>query len=201
MGKDKNVIAPLDGSFDEVVDSIFNPATSKRININKLEDNMAPLPATQKQLVLDIGVQIEKDVNGIEMGVLENGIPFLTQNGLAKFAGAARSVIYDIAQEWAEHFDDEVLGKNRYSWLRQYLSERGYNERQLYIATKRDGQVHYAEHNAILEMEAAAITKIKSAEIRRKREELADKLLKDNPDLAESDFGALAPPKPAVSAI
>lgn len=61
---------------------------------------MAPQPATQKQLLLDIGVQVEADVNGVEMGVLENGIPFLTQNGLAKIAGTARSVIYDIAREW-----------------------------------------------------------------------------------------------------
>ncbi len=105
---------------------------------------MASQPATHKQLVLDIGVQIQKDVNGIEMGVLENGIPFLTQNGLAKIAGTARSVIYDIAQEWAVHFNDEVLGKNRYSWLRQYLAEKGYNEPQLYIETKRAGQAHYA---------------------------------------------------------
>lgn len=105
---------------------------------------MASPPATHKQLVLDIGVQVQKDVNGIEMGVLENGVPFLTQNGLAKIAGTARSVIYDIAQEWAEHFNDEVLSKNRYSWLRQYLAERGYNEPLLFIETKRDGQVHYA---------------------------------------------------------
>jgi len=105
---------------------------------------MASSPATHKQLVLDIGVQIQKDVNGVEMGVLDNGIPYLTQNGLAKIAGSSRSVIYDIAQEWAQHFDDQVLGKNRYSWLRQYLGDKGYNEPQLYIETKRDGQVHYA---------------------------------------------------------
>ncbi len=105
---------------------------------------MASPPATHKQLALDIGVQVQRDVNGIEMGVLENGIPFLTQNGLAKICGAARSVIYDIAQEWAEHFNDEVLGKNRYSWLRQYLAERGYSEPQLYIETQRAGQSHYA---------------------------------------------------------
>lgn len=105
---------------------------------------MAPPPTTQEQLVLDIGVQVQAERNGIEMGVLENGIPFLTQNGLAKISGAARSVIYDIAQEWAEHFDDEVLSKNRYSWLRQYLAERGYNESRLYIETKRAGQIHFA---------------------------------------------------------
>lgn len=105
---------------------------------------MALPPASPKQGVLDIGVQIQKDVNGVEMGVLENGMPFLTQSGLARIAGAARSVIYDITQEWAEHFDDEVLTKNRYSWLRQYLAEKGYNEPQLHIETKSAGQAHYA---------------------------------------------------------
>ena len=105
---------------------------------------MALQPAPPKQGVLDIGVQIQKDVNGIEMGVLENGMPFLTQVGLAKIAGISRSVIYDITQEWAAHFNDEVLAKGRFAWLRQYLGERGYNEPQMYVATKSAGQVHYA---------------------------------------------------------
>ena len=61
---------------------------------------MAIQPATPKQLLLDLGIEVQKDIDGIEMGVLENGIPFLTQNGLAKIAGTARSVIYDIATEW-----------------------------------------------------------------------------------------------------
>lgn len=59
--------------------------------------------------MLDIGIQIQKDVGGVEMGVLNNGIPFLTQNGLARVAGSSRSDIYDIAQEWAERFNDEIL--------------------------------------------------------------------------------------------
>ncbi|WP_202964532.1 hypothetical protein [Inquilinus limosus] len=122
----------------------LQPATYSGNNINNLSGKAPPQPATPKQLVLDIGIQIQKDVNGIEMGVLENGIPYLTQNGLAKLAGTARSVIYDIAQEWAEHFEDQVLGKDRFAFLRECLSRNGYNEPQLYIETKRDGQVHYA---------------------------------------------------------
>jgi|SRR5665213_338007 len=106
---------------------------------------MAHYPAPFKhQLILDVGVQIQKDVNGIEMGVLENGMPFLTQSGLSRIAGVARSVIYDITQEWAQHFDDGVLPKGRHSWLRQYLAERGYNEPLPYIETKSGGSPHYA---------------------------------------------------------
>lgn len=144
MPKDRNIVEPINADFDEVVESIVQPATSKSIKINKLSGKMASRPATPKQLVLDIGVQVQKDINGIEMGVLENGIPYLTQNGLARIAGTSRSVIYDIAQEWTANFDEEVLAKGRYSWLRRYLAEKGYNEPNLYIETKRDGTVLYA---------------------------------------------------------
>lgn len=105
---------------------------------------MAQQPASPRQGVLDIGVQIQQDVNGIEMGVLENGMPFLTQVGLANIAGISRSVMYDITQEWSARFNDEVLGRGRFAWLRNYLAERGYNEPQLYVETKSGGQAHYA---------------------------------------------------------
>lgn len=100
--------------------------------------------ATPKQYVLDLNVEVQRDVNGVEMGVLENGIPFLTQRGLALVAGAPRSAIQDITQEWEEHYDDVVLSKDRISFVKQYLAERGYSERKLYLETVRDGSPHYA---------------------------------------------------------
>lgn len=56
-------------------------------------------PAPPSQGVLNLGIEIERNVNGIEMGVLQNGIPYLTQTGLAAIAGVARKVIYDISRE------------------------------------------------------------------------------------------------------
>ncbi|WP_259469838.1 hypothetical protein [Pseudomonas syringae] len=100
--------------------------------------------ATPKQTVLDLGVEVQRDVNGIEMGVLENGIPFLTQRGLALAAGAPRSALHEISQEWVEHFDDEVITKDRISFIKTYLFEQGYTDRSLYIEVMRDGQPHYA---------------------------------------------------------
>lgn len=96
------------------------------------------------QLVLDIGIEIQRDVNGVEMGVLENGIPFLTQTGLAKFSGVSRSVISDISQEWEENHDAGVLTKDRISFLIDYLFKNGYREPKLYIETVKDGSTHYA---------------------------------------------------------
>ncbi|MGI8388051.1 hypothetical protein [Brucella anthropi] len=105
---------------------------------------MALQPATPAQLVLDIGVEIQRDVNGIEMGVLENGIPFLTQSGLAKIAGIARSVLFDINQDWESRYNDPILGNDRHSRIKEYLARHGFNENRLYIETVRDGSPHHA---------------------------------------------------------
>ncbi|MGN8259480.1 hypothetical protein ACLEJW_09120 [Pseudomonas sp. SMSB3] len=100
--------------------------------------------ATPKQHALDLGVEVQRDVNGVEMGVLENGITFLTQRGLALVTGAHRSAIQDITQEWEDHYDDTVLTKDRISFIKKYLLDRGYTDRKLYIETERDGSPHYA---------------------------------------------------------
>ncbi len=57
-------------------------------------------PAPQQ--VLDLGVSTEGVFNEIEMGVLQNGISYLTQNGLARICGVHRSNIADISREWEE---------------------------------------------------------------------------------------------------
>ncbi|MGG3796543.1 hypothetical protein ABEU86_20105 [Pseudomonas paraversuta] len=106
--------------------------------------NKIALQATPKQFVLDLGVEVQRDVNGIEMGVLENGIPFLTQRGLALVSGGQRSAIQEISQEWVEHFNDVVISKDRISFIKEYLFSRGYTEQKLYIETVRDGSPHYA---------------------------------------------------------
>ncbi|ANI04190.1 hypothetical protein A210_16545 [Pseudomonas putida SJTE-1] len=101
--------------------------------------------AVQKgQIALDLGVEIQKDINGVEMGVLENGIPYLTQRGLSRITGAARSAIQTITQEWEDHYDDQVIGKDRISYLKAYLFKNGYTDRKLYIECDKDGSRHYS---------------------------------------------------------
>lgn len=96
------------------------------------------------QLTLDLGVEVQKDIDGIEMGVLENGISFLTQSGLAKIAGTSRKAIFDISQEWENHYDDNVIGKDRISFIKSYLFDKGFYEKKLFIETKKDSAVHHA---------------------------------------------------------
>lgn len=145
----------LDMSFDEALTRLAatdpkecassqQPATYKG-NVNmSLGPKKPPQPATPAQRVLDVGIEVQRDVNGVEMGVFENGIPFLTQRGLAKLTGAPRSVIYDITKEWEARFTEDVLRNDRFGFLRTYLSDKGYNEPSLYIETKKDGSAHFA---------------------------------------------------------
>ncbi|UXL06452.1 hypothetical protein [Achromobacter xylosoxidans] len=100
--------------------------------------------AAQKQMPLDLGVEVQRDVNGIEMGVLENGIPYLTQRGLSEVTGIFRNAIQGITKEWEDHYDDEIFGKDRISFFKQYLTSKGYNERKLHVETVQNGVVHYA---------------------------------------------------------
>jgi hypothetical protein len=90
-----------------------HPATPKNSKIKDIDVISGAQPATPIQGVLDLGIEVQRDVNGVEMGVLENGIPFLTQRGLAKIVGAHRSVISDISQEWQEKYEDNIIKKDR----------------------------------------------------------------------------------------
>ena len=78
------------------------------------------------------------------MGVLENGMPYLTQRGLAEMTGAARSVIFDITREWTEKVGDPVIGKGRNDYLKDYLFKNGYDDPTLYLSILKDGSVHFA---------------------------------------------------------
>jgi hypothetical protein len=97
-----------------------------------------------RQLVLDLGIEIQRDVGGIEMGVLENGIAYLSQTGLAKVCGVTRSVIQDLTTEWEESFSNQVTKKGRLSFLQDRLSAEGFSDPRLYIEIKRNGAPYYA---------------------------------------------------------
>jgi len=102
------------------------------------------LPATPKQMKLDLGVEIESDVGGIEMGVLENGMAYLTQRGLSSMSGAARSTIQEISKEWEDNYGTGMEPPGRVRWFSDYLREAGYDAPTLYMETERNGSPHYA---------------------------------------------------------
>ncbi|PZO02914.1 MAG: hypothetical protein DCF29_12940 [Alphaproteobacteria bacterium] len=103
-----------------------------------------PTPATPIQLKLDLGIEVEKEVGGVEMGVLENGIPYLTQRGLAAMSGAARSTIQELSQEWENAQSSGIFPRGRMQYFKDYLGSKGFDEPTLFIEINKDGTPHYA---------------------------------------------------------
>ncbi len=67
---------------------------------------------------------VAKEVDGIEMGVLQDGTPFLTGAGLAKACGVPRSVIYERAKDWKDGKRDGKLAR--------LLADAGFDEELMY---------------------------------------------------------------------
>ncbi|WP_340644359.1 hypothetical protein [Phenylobacterium sp.] len=101
-------------------------------------------PATSIQLKFDFGIEVEKVVGGVEMGILGNGIPYLTQRGLAAMTGAARSTIQELTTEWEQAQKTGVFPKGRMQFFSEYLSPKGFDEQQLFLEINKDGTPHYA---------------------------------------------------------
>ena len=142
--KTDKIIEPIKANLDDVVKKMVQVAAPKSSNNKGLVLKSSSPVAATKQLPLDLGIEIQKEVKGIEMGVLENGIPYLTQRGLAEITGIARNAIQGLTKDWEDHFNDEILGKDRISFLKGYLFSKGYNQPQLYIETITEKTVHYS---------------------------------------------------------
>ena len=102
------------------------------------ENNKLPLkstdmvPTNSQGTLFHVETQIEKD--GIEMGVLDNGVPYLTESGLARMCGVDRKVINRLAINWAEEKE-----KPRGSKIQELLSESGYSDDNLYLKAEIKG--------------------------------------------------------------
>lgn len=137
-------IRPIDADFDDVARRMVTPATPFLKENKALNVKNALVPATPRQGILDLGVEVERTVGGVEMGVLENGLPYLTQRGLAEMSGAARKTIQELSQEWEEAQLSGVFPKGRMTFFRDYLSKSGYDEPKLYMEIMKASSPHYA---------------------------------------------------------
>ena len=99
----------------------------------------------EPQLTLDLGIEVERSVAGIEMGVLANGISFLSQNGLAKMCGVSRKTISDMSREWEEGRREGVIQPgSRLAYLHDRLSDDGYRDARLYIECAKGNTTYHA---------------------------------------------------------
>lgn len=137
-------IEPIDADFDDVARKIVTPAPSLSSNNKDLAMVSTQTPAPL-QLPLDLGIEVERTIGGVEMGVLQNGISYLTQTGLAEVSGAARSTVFEVTQEWEAAMKSGVFSpRSRIAFFHDYLSKNGYSEPHLYIEIIRNGSPYYA---------------------------------------------------------
>lgn len=99
---------------------------------------------TPRMIPLDLTISVEDTCNGIEMGVLQNGVPYLTQTGLAKLCGVQRRNILDISTEWSSCYAHGVFTKGRMEFISSYLQKAGYVEPELFFSFQKNGTTHYA---------------------------------------------------------
>jgi len=76
--------------------------TSSARKINRLATVRAKKEISIIQGSLDLGIEKERDVEGIGMGVLSDGTPYLNQRGLAALCGVQNAHIGTISSQWGD---------------------------------------------------------------------------------------------------
>lgn len=93
---------------------------------------------TSEQGVLDLGIDMERDIEGIGMGVLSDGTPYLNQRGLAALCGIHHTHIGTISSQWAGGTQ-----KPRITTIKGILSDAGVVVSQPHIEVAHKGTVHF----------------------------------------------------------
>jgi hypothetical protein len=112
------------------------PITSQDNEINNLSVIVPSKPINPQQL--NLGITLEKEIEGIQMGVLSDGTPFLRGRGLSRLCGISNSVIVEIGQEW----QDEPI-KPRIAAIQALMRRRGEVDYAAYIEVPtKDGNIY-----------------------------------------------------------
>jgi hypothetical protein len=111
----------------------------KKVNsINVLAPNSGGKGIARRQTVLDLGIEKDTDINGIGMGVLSDGTPYLNQRGLASLCGVQNAHIGTISSQWSE--PDQ---KPRIKAIKDILAKSGLTYKTAHIEVVHRGTTHY----------------------------------------------------------
>ncbi len=107
-------------------------AGSKPLDINTLNAEITKMAAGSEPNLFHVEKQAEFD--GVIMGVLENGTPYLSETGLARMCGITRKVLNSLAVNWQEE-----KSKPRGTFINSRLVESGYTEPYLFLPCDVEG--------------------------------------------------------------
>jgi hypothetical protein len=101
--------------------------------------NSTDLVTTPEQLRLDLQIEVEREVDGVGMGVLTDGTPFLNIRGLARMCGVDHANIIRITADWLE-----APAKVRVKKIRALVRAQGADDTIAFIALVKDGTIQHA---------------------------------------------------------
>src|ERR1700730_4540422 len=98
----------------------------------------------EAQGLLNLKPLKEVEIDGIGMGVLSDGTPYLTARGLARMCGIDHTLILELANKWeAEQF------KPRGIKISNLLSDQGFLGGPIALKVKQNGQTTHAFTDAV----------------------------------------------------
>ena len=103
-----------------------------------------PKPITPGQGSLDLQIEKQIEIDGVGMGVLSDGTPFLTGRGLARLCGISNPRIVEMGQAWSASPRPPMIGG-----VQKILSERGVALESPYIEIKQRTGDFYAYPDVI----------------------------------------------------
>jgi hypothetical protein len=106
--------------------------------------NTTSLVITPKQLNLDLAIVAEKEIDGVGMGVLTDGTPFLTLRGLARMCGVDIASIVRMTAAW-----QETPLKPREAKIRELVRAQGADDSIAFIGVQKNGIVQHAVPAAV----------------------------------------------------
>ena len=117
-------------------------------NTSKINTLVAVMPskvaAKSHQGMLDLGIQMQIEIDGVGMGVLSDGTPFLTLRGLSRLCGVAHFSIQGINEEWSDEAQPP-----RVTRIKEILASHGDAFNAPYIAIQQRSGTFYAYPDAV----------------------------------------------------
>ena len=89
--KKDDIIEPIDAGFEAVTNAIIRPTPKGNKNSALVVNSTDLVPPPSQGELFHVEKQVE--INGIEMGVLENGMSYITESGLARMCGLNRKAL------------------------------------------------------------------------------------------------------------
>ncbi|MFT3673551.1 hypothetical protein [Aestuariivirga sp.] len=87
----------------------------------------------------DLDIVVEAEVDGVGMGVLADGSPYLTIRGLARMCGVDHTTLVKLTSEWGA-----PAPKLREQKIRALIKAQGFDDTVYFHAVKKNGTIHHA---------------------------------------------------------